>query len=219
MSIHTHTAKVLLVDDHPLVLESIRQLLESNFTIVGMVQDSGDIISRALEQRPDVILLDACMPGLSGFAATKQLKKLLPSVKVILVTMLTEAISISEAFRAGASGYVLKQSASDELHAAIESVLANKRFLSKKIDAEVREAVEHEWFRPEGYSSDLTGRQREILVLLAEGRSTRHIAQQLNISMKTVEFHKANITRKLGVHTTSDLIKFALAQGITTLQF
>ena len=157
------------------------------------------------------------MPGLSGFAATTELKKHLPRVKVILVTMLTEAISISEAFRAGASGYVLKQSASDELRRAIDSVLANKRFLSEKIDPEVREAVEHEWFRPEGYSGDLTGRQREILVFLAEGRTTRHIAQQLNISMKTVEFHKANITRKLGVHTTSDLIKFALAHGITTL--
>jgi len=217
MSIHTQAARVLLVDDHPLVLESIRQLLDPHFTVVGTVQDAGDIITKALDLRPDVILLDACMPGQSGFASTKQLKKMLPSAKVILVTMLTEAISISEAFRAGASGYVLKQSASDELRAAIDSVLANKRYLSKKIDQDVREAVEHEWFRPEGYSSDLTGRQREILVLLAEGRTTRHIAQQLNISMKTVEFHKANITRKLGVHTTSDLIKFALAQGITTL--
>jgi DNA-binding NarL/FixJ family response regulator len=157
------------------------------------------------------------MPELSGFAATKQLKKVLPSVKIILLTMLTEAISISEAFRAGASGYVLKQSASEELHAAIESVSANKRFLSKNIDAEVRESVEHEWFRPEGYSSDLTGRQREILTLLADGQTTRHIAEQLNISMKTVEFHKANITRKVGVHTTPDLIKFALAQGLTSL--
>src|ERR1044072_3168894 len=178
MSLHTHAAKVLLVDDHPLVLESIRHLLEPHVTIGRMVQDSGDIISRALEQRPDVILLDACMPGLSGFAATKQLKKLLPSVKVILVTMLTEAISISEACRAGSSAYVLNRSASDELHAAIESVLANNRFLSKKIDAEVREAVEHEWFRPEGYSSDLTGRQREILVLLEEGGSTRRSSHQ-----------------------------------------
>jgi DNA-binding NarL/FixJ family response regulator len=218
MSVQIHTAKVLLVDDHPLVLASIRQLLEPHFTIVGSVQDSGDIVSYALEYRPDVILLDACMPGLSGFAATKLLKKVLPTVKVILVTMLTEAISISEAFRAGASGYVLKQSASDELHAAIESVLSYKRYLSKSIDSEVREAVEHEWFRPEGYSSDLTGRQREILVLVAEGCSARDIAQQLNISVKTVEFHKANITGKLGVHTTSDLIKFALAQGITSLQ-
>lgn len=217
MLLHTPTVKVLLVDDHPLVLESIRQLLEPNFTIVGMVQDSTDIVNRALEYRPDVILLDACMPGLSGFAATKQLKKLLPSVKVILVTMLTEAISISEAFRAGASGYVLKQSASDDLNQAIETVLANKRFVSKEVDLDVREAVEHEWYRPEGYSSELTGRQREILVLLTEGQSTRHIAHQLNISMKTVEFHKANLTRKLGIHTTADLVKFALAQGITTL--
>ena len=158
------------------------------------------------------------MPGLSGFAATKQLKKLLPTVKVILVTMLTEAISVSEAFRAGANGYVLKQSVSDELHAAIASVLANKRFVSRKIDPEVREAIEHEWLRPEGYSSDLTGRQREVLVLLAEGRTARSIAQQLHISMKTVEFHKAKIMRKLGVHTTADLIKFALVHGITTLE-
>ena len=214
---HTDTITLLLVDDHPLVLESVSKLLEPHFTIVGKVQDSGDIVSRALECRPDVILLDACMPGLSGFAATRELKKRLPKAKVILVTMLTEGISISEGFRAGASGYVLKQSAAEELRLAIETVFANRRFLSEKIAPEIREALEHEWFRPEEYSSDLTGRQREILVLLAQGQSTRHIAQQLNISPKTVEFHKANITRRLGVHTTSDLIKFALAHGLTTL--
>jgi DNA-binding NarL/FixJ family response regulator len=213
----THAIKILLVDDHPLVLESVSKLLEPHFTIVGTVQNSPEMISRALELRPDVILLDACMPGLNGFAATRELKKILPGVKVILVTMLTEAISISEAFRAGASGYALKQSAAEELRLAIETVLANKRFLSRKIAPEVREALEHEWFRPEGYSADLTDRQREILVLLAQGRTSKKIAQQLNISIKTVEFHKANITRKLGVHTTSELIKFALAQGLTTL--
>jgi DNA-binding NarL/FixJ family response regulator len=210
-------ARVLLVDDHPLVLDSIRQLLEPHFKIVGAVQDAHELLAQVKDLKPDIVLLDACLPGMSGFDAARQLRIMLPAVKIILVTMLTEAIAVSEAFRAGANGYVLKQSASDELHAAIESVLANKRFLSRKIDPDVREAVEHEWFRPEGYSSDLTSRQREILVLLAEGRSTKHIAQELKISMKTVEFHKANITRKLGVHTTSDLIKFALAQGITTL--
>lgn len=214
--LHTGTVKILVVDDHPLVLESISRLLAC-YRIVGQVHDPDHIISLALDQRPDVILLDACMPGLSGFSATKQLKKLLPSVKVILVTMLTEAISISEAFRAGANGYVLKQSAGEELLLAIQTVLANKRFLSKTISMEVRETFEDEWFRPEDYSSDLTSRQRQILTLLAEGRTTRHIAAELSISMKTVEFHKANITRKVGVHTTSDLIKFALAQGITTL--
>ena len=131
--------------------------------------------------------------------------------------MLTEAISISEAFRAGASGYVLKQSASEDLRAAIESALANKRFLSQKIEPEIQETVQDEWVRPEGYTSDLTDRQREILALLAEGKTAKQIAQQLRISIKTVEFHKANITRKVGVHTTPDLIKFALAHGITKL--
>ena len=213
----THAIKVLLADDHPLVLESVSKLLEPHFTIVGGVQNSGEIIKRALDSRPDVILLDACMPGLSGFAATREVKRVLPRVKVILLTMLAEAVSISEAFKAGANGYVLKQSAGEELRQAIETVLDNKRFLSQKIAPEVREALEHEWFRPEGYSDDLTHRQREVLVLLAAGRTTRHIAQELNISKKTVEFHKANITRKLGVHSTADLIKFALDRGLTTL--
>jgi DNA-binding NarL/FixJ family response regulator len=210
-------ARVLLVDDHPLVLESLRLLIEPNFTIVGSVHDANELLDRAKDLNPDVVLLDASLPGMSGFEAARRLKTLLPSVKIIMVTMLAEAISVSEAFKAGASGYVLKQSASDELYAAIESVMMNKTFVSRKIDSDVRESVEHKWSRPEGYSSDLTARQREILVLLANGRSTKDIAQTLKISMKTVEFHKANITRKLGVHTNSDLIKFALAQGITTL--
>ena len=108
---HTHSIKILLVDDHPLVLESISTLLEPHFTIVGKVQEADEIVRRAIEYNPDVILMDARMPKISGFAATKALKAQLPRVKVILVTMLTEAISISEAFKAGANGYVLKQSA------------------------------------------------------------------------------------------------------------
>jgi DNA-binding NarL/FixJ family response regulator len=215
--VDTKAIKVLLVDDHPLVLESLSTLLEPHFTLVGLVQHSSELIGRAIELKPDVILMDARMPGLSGFDATREVKKLLPSAKVILVTMLTEAIAISEAFQAGASGYVLKQSASEELRLAIETVLANKRFLSQKIAPEVREALEHEWFKPVSYSGDLTDRQREILMLLSQGGTAKKIAQQLHISVKTVEFHKANITRKLGVHTTSELIKFALAHGLTTL--
>lgn len=214
---NTEAIKLLLVDDHPLVLESISTLLEPHFTIVGRVTDADEIVRRALEYRPDVILMDARMPGIGGFAATKQLKAHIPRVKVIVVTMLTEAVSISEAFKAGANGYVLKQSASDELRLAIETVVANKRFVSQKIPPHVREALEDEWLKPEGFTGDLTSRQREILILLSQGRTAKHIAQQLNISLKTVEFHKANITRKLGIHTTSELIKFALAHGLTTL--
>jgi DNA-binding NarL/FixJ family response regulator len=215
--LYKEAIKVLLVDDHPLVLESLSSLLEADFTIVGKVQDPREIMPRVLEHRPDIILMDVCMPGTSGFAATREIKRHLPKVKVIQVTMLTEATAISEAFRAGANGYVLKQSAAEELRLAIETVYANKRFLSEKIPSDVRESLEHEWFKPADYSGNLTNREREVVILLAQGQTAKQIAEQLDISIKTVEFHRANITRKLGVHTTSDLTKFALAHGLTTL--
>ncbi|MBX3331504.1 MAG: response regulator transcription factor [Nitrospira sp.] len=212
-----YRARLLLADDHPLVLESMKELLEPEFSVVGTAQTGQQLLEEAEKLLPDIVLLDANMPGMSGFEAARNLKNLLPTIKIIFVTMLTEAIAVSEGFRAGAMGYVLKQDASDELHAAVKSVLANRRFVSSKLDPEVREAMECQWSRPEGYTTDLTERQRQILALLANGSSTKHIAKELNISMKTVEFHKANITRKLGVHTTSDLIRVALASGMTAL--
>ncbi|MDK2745418.1 MAG: response regulator transcription factor [Nitrospira sp.] len=212
-----YSAHILLADDHPLVLESMKQLLEPTFSVVGTARTGQEVLDAAKELRPDIVLLDANMPGMSGFEAARKLKSLVPTVKVIFVTMLTEAVYVSEAFRAGAVGYVLKQSASDELHEAVKSAMMNRRYVSTKLNVEIREAMECEWSRPEGYTTDLTQRQRQILVLLANGCTTKSIAKDLNISMKTVEFHKANITRKLGVRTTSDLIRFALASGITEL--
>jgi DNA-binding NarL/FixJ family response regulator len=195
----------------------MKQLLEPEFSVVGTAQTGQQVLEEAEKLHPDIVLLDANMPGMSGFEAARKLKNLLPTVKIIFVTMLTEAIAVSEGFRAGAMGYVLKQDASDELLAAVKSVLANRRFVSSKLDTEVREAMECQWSRPEGYTTNLTERQRQILAMLANGSSTKNIAKELNISMKTVEFHKANITRKLGVHTTSDLIRVALASGMTAL--
>ena len=212
-----YSARLLLADDHPLVLESMKQLLEPEFSVVGTAQTGQQVLEEAEKLHPDIVLLDANMPGMSGFEAARRLKNLLPTVKIIFVTMLTEAIAVSEGFRAGAMGYVLKQDASDELHAAVKSVLANRKFVSSKLDTEVREAMECQWSRPEGYTTNLTERQRQILAMLANGLSTKNIAKELNISMKTVEFHKANITRKLGVRTTSDLIRVALASGMTAL--
>jgi DNA-binding NarL/FixJ family response regulator len=212
-----YSARLLLADDHPLVLESMKQLLEPEFSVVGTAQTGQQVLEEAEKLHPDIVLLDANMPGMSGFEAARRLKNLLPTVKIIFVTMLTEAIAVSEGFRAGAMGYVLKQDASDELHAAVKSVLANRKFVSAKLDTEVREAMECQWSRPEGYTTNLTERQRQILAMLANGSSTKNIAKELNISMKTVEFHKANITRKLGVRTTSDLIRVALASGMTAL--
>lgn len=212
-----YSARILLADDHPLVLESVKQLLEPDFLVVGTAQTGQQVLEEAQKVQPDIVLLDASMPGMSGFEAARRLKTLLPTIKIIFVTMLTEAIAVSEGFRAGAMGYVLKQDASDELHAAVKSVMANQRFVSSKLDMEVREAMECQWSRPEGYTTDLTERQRQILAMLANGSSTKNIAKELSISMKTVEFHKANITRKLGVRTTSDLIRVALASGMTAL--
>ena len=212
-----HSARILIADDHPLVVESIRQLLEPTFSVVGTVGTGEELLAAAEALRPEVVLLDVNMPGMSGFEAARQLHLKLPSVKIVFLTMQAEAIAVSQGFRSGASGYVLKQSVSDELYSAVQSVMANRRFLSSGIDPEVREAIECEWSRPEGYSSNLTGRQRQVLIMLADGRSTKHIAEELNISTKTVEFHKANITHKLGIRTTSDLIRFALTEGMTSL--
>jgi len=212
-----YSARILLADDHPLVLESVKQLLEPDFSVVGTAQTGQQVLEEAQKLNPDIVMLDANMPGMSGFEAARRLKTLLPTIKIIFVTMLTEAIAVSEGFRAGAMGYVLKQDASDELHTAVKSVMANQRFVSSKLDMEVREAMECQWSRPEGYTTNLTERQRQILAMLANGSSTKNIAKELNISMKTVEFHKANITRKLGVRTTSDLIRVALASGMTAL--
>jgi DNA-binding NarL/FixJ family response regulator len=212
-----YSARILLADDHPLVLESVKQLLEPDFSVVGTAQTGQQVLEEAQKLNPDIVMLDANMPGMSGFEAARRLKTVLPAVKIIFVTMLTEAIAVSEGFRAGAMGYVLKQDAADELHAAVKSVMANRRFVSSKLDMEVREAMECQWSRPEGYTTNLTERQRQILAMLANGSSTKNIAKELNISMKTVEFHKANITRKLGVRTTSDLIRVALASGMTAL--
>lgn len=212
-----YSARILLADDHPLVLESVKQLLEPDFSVVGTAQTGQQVLEEAQKLHPDIVLLDANMPGMSGFEAARRLKSILPAIKIIFVTMLTEAIAVSEGFRAGAMGYVLKQDASDELHTAVKSVMANQRFVSSKLDMEVREAMECQWSRPEGYTTNLTERQRQILAMLANGSSTKNIAKELNISMKTVEFHKANITRKLGVRTTSDLIRVALASGMTAL--
>lgn len=212
-----YSARILLADDHPLVLESVKQLLEPEFSVVGTAKTGQEVLDEAQRLHPDIVLLDVNMPGMNGFEAARQLKSLLPAVKVIFVTMLTEAVAVSEGFRAGAMGYVLKQDAADELYAAVNSVMANRRFVSSKLDMEVREAMECQWSRPEGYTTNLTERQRQILAMLANGSSTKNIAKELNISMKTVEFHKANITRKLGVRTTSDLIRVALASGMTAL--
>ena len=209
--------RVFIADDHLLVLEGFRQLLADDTVIVGTVHSGAELLEQAQGATPDIILLDISMPDMSGFDLIPLLKRKLPHVKIILVTMLSEPFYVSEGFRKGANGYVLKQSASTELLSAIRMVMSNRRYVSPEVAADVRESIEQPWSRPDGYHVQLTPRQHEVLGMLANGVPTTTIATALGISMKTVEFHKAAIMNKLGIKTIAELTKFALVQGMTKL--
>lgn len=213
-------ARVLLADDHVLVLEGFQRLLDEDFSVVGTAENGQELLDKAQAVRPDVILLDISMPKMNGLDAAQQLKKLLPAVKIVFVTMLSEPTYVTEAFRLGASGFVLKQSAASELVTAVEQVLQNRRFISSHVAPEVRESVLlHPQGAPrEGFSGRLTSRQREVLEFLAKGHTTKEIARRLAISAKTVEFHKSKIMHELGIHTPAELTKYAVAHGISSLE-
>lgn len=210
---------VLIADDHPLVAEALCQLLEQDFEVLGTVGTGEDLLAQFRKVRPDVVLLDAVLPRQDGFVVARQLKTLARDVRILFVTMLSEPIYISKAFRIGVKGYVLKHAAASELLQAIRAVLRNERYISSEIIGEVREALEYPWIKPEGFTECLTERQRQILRLVSHGTPAQVIAKTLNISAKTVRYHKTCIHKKLGVQSASDLTKFALLSGLTSLTY
>jgi DNA-binding NarL/FixJ family response regulator len=212
-----HQPRIFIADDHPLVVEGFRQLLANDTVIVGTAHRGAELLEKATKLAPDIVLLDVSMPDTNGFDLIQTLKRKIPRVKIILVTMLSEPFYVSEGFRKGANGYVLKQSASDELMAAIRTVMKDRRYVSAEVAPDVRESVENPWVRPEGYSVHLTPRQDAVLRMFANGLTAKTIATKMGISVKTVEFHKAGIVKKLGLKTASDLTRFALSQGLTEL--
>jgi len=211
--------RVLMADDHSLILAGLRKLVEGECEVVGTVEDGRALVEAAQKLRPDLILLDISMPLLNGLEATRQLTKLVPESKVIILTMHASPTYATEAFQAGASGYLLKRSAASELSQAIQSVLQGRQYLTPLITKDVLDSV----FKPSTgergtpASTALTPRQREVLQLVAEGRGTKEIATILNVSVKTVEFHKFRIMQQLDIHTTADLTKYAITHGITGL--
>jgi DNA-binding NarL/FixJ family response regulator len=209
--------RVFIADDHPLVLEGFRQLLANETVIVGSAHSGAELLEKVQRAAPDIVLLDVSLPDKNGFDLIQSLKRKLPRVKIILVTMLSEPFYVSEGFQKGANGYVLKQSASAELMTAIRTVMSDCRYVSPEVAADVRESIEYPWIRPEGYTVQLTPRQQEVLRMFANGLSAKAIATTMGISVKTVEFHKAGIVKKLGLKTASDLTRFALSQGLTRL--
>jgi len=210
-------ARVLLADDHTIVAEGLASLLELDYELVGRVQNGRDLLRAADELSPDVIVTDISMPLLNGIEALRQLKKSNPDVRVVFLTVHADVSYVTEAFRAGASGYVLKQSAAEELRSAIRAVHAGETYITPLIAtdrlAELLEADQ----ATESLAVVLTPREREVLQLLAEGRSAKEIASVLDISPRTVEFHKYNVMEKLGLRTTAELTQYAIKHGIVSV--
>ena len=205
-------ARILLADDHTLTLEGICAVLEPHHEIVGMVMDGRALLDAALRLKPDLIVLDITMPLLNGIDAAVQIKKSLPGVKLLFVTMHVNPAYLEAALNAGGTGYVLKSAAREELLEAINSVLNGRIYVTPSLSSEHLERFTD----PSRAAATLrlTTREREILQLIAEGRAGKEIAFLLSISIKTVAFHRENIKKKLGLGTTAELTKHAIEQGL-----
>ena len=212
--------RLLLADDHTLLLEGIRLMLEPEFDLVGSVEDGQALLAAAKSLKPDVILLDISMPLLNGIDAARRLRKLLPSARLIFVTMHAGADYVAEAFRAGAMGYLLKRAAASELIIAIRAVLKGNHYVSPLVTRNALEVLISSSKPGAGgkFSDRLTPRQREVLQLVAEGRSRKEISGILSISVKTVEFHKGTLMRKLNLQTVADFTRYAIEHGIITAE-
>ena len=203
--------RVLVADDHALVSAGISKLLENDFDLIGTVPDGRALVAAVQDRKPDVILLDISMPELNGIEAARQIRLNQPNAKLIFVTVHSDTPYVIEALRAGASGYVLKRSAASELVTAVQEVLDDKVYVTPLI---AKSAVDNFLKSPGGRISFLSNRQREVLQLVAEGYSAKEIAKMLGISAKTVEFHKGVIMKKLNLHSTAELTRYAIENGI-----
>ncbi|MEC4668071.1 MAG: response regulator transcription factor [Nitrospirota bacterium] len=209
--------RVLLADDHKIVVEGLRNLLEPEFELVGTVEDGRALVAAAAELRPDVIVADISMPLLNGIEAARQIKKADSGAKIVFLTMHPDVTYATRAFEAGASGYVLKHSAPSELVTAIREALKGRTYVTPMIAKDVLQSFMDRSHKREDVFHKLTPRQREILQLVTEGRSAKEIASLLNISPRTVEFHKYRMMEDLGLRTNAELIQFAIKHGLASV--
>lgn len=200
---------VLLADDHAIVSQGLQSLLRESFDLVGSVRDGRALVATVAELKPDVVVTDISMPGLNGLEAIRQIKKIRRSTRVIALTMHSEPTLVAEALKAGASGYVLKSSAVEELERAIHEVLLGRTYVTSLIAKDVF-SVLMEAGSSASPEPQLTARQREVLQLIGEGRTMKEIASALNISPRTAESHKYDMMQTLGCKTTADLIRHAV---------
>ncbi len=206
--------RLLLADDHRLVLEGFERLLEPEFEVVGTVEDGRALVATAPKLHPDVVLLDIAMPVLNGIDAARQLRKICPETKLIFVTMHDGDAFVKAAFQAGGSGYVLKRAALKELATAIRIVLNGGHYLPPDISVTLSELLEKTSAPSGSRIHHLTLRQRQVLQLIAEGRRNKEIATLLGISVKGVEYHKTAITKILGTNKLAELTRIAASEGL-----
>ena len=206
-------ARILLADDHALLLEAFKKLLEPEFEVVGTASDGRALLRMAAELKPDLIMLDISMPLLNGLDAGRQVKIILPAVKLIYLTMNQDLDLVTEALQIGANGYVLKNSAYSELRKAISRALLGRTYVTPLVTQEMDGFLLQDPMRRKQIIR-LTARQREVLQLLAEGRSMKEAAHILNVTPRTVAFHKYRMMEDFNIHSNAELFKFAVRQHV-----
>lgn len=213
-----NTLRILLADDHEIVRRGLRQLLEDHegWTVCGEAVTGRQAVEMARELVPNLVILDLTMPELNGLEATRQIRKELPSTEVLMFTMHESEQLIGEVLAAGAKGYLLKSDASRSIVAAVEALAQGKPYFNLNVSAALLDSfLRSQKQEREALADPLTAREREIVQLLAEGKSNKHIATLLAISLKTVETHRASIMRKLDAHSVVDIVRYAMRNKLT----
>jgi len=213
--------KILLADDHKIIREGLRALIEkqSDMEVAAEAQDGSETVKLARKLSPDIVIMDIGMPGINGIDATRQIVAEDHNIKVIALSMHSDRRFVLQMLKAGASGYLLKDSAFEELVIAIHTIMKKQPYLSPKVTDVVVKEYLHNLSKNESTAfSILTVREREVLQLIAEGKSTKQIASILNISVKTIETHRQQVMEKVGVHSIAELTKYAIREGLTSLE-
>jgi DNA-binding NarL/FixJ family response regulator len=209
--------RVLLADDHKILLEGLKSLLHSEFEIIGIAEDGRALVAAAETLRPDVIVADISMPLLNGIEAARQIKQVDQKIKIVFLTMHVDATYAASALEAGASGFVLKHSAPSELIVAIRETIRGRTYVTPTVAGDLSRSLQCGAVQQEGQFGSLSPRQREVLQLLAEGKSAKEIAAILQVSTRTVEFHKYRMMDQLRIKTSAELVQYAVKHGLTTL--
>jgi two-component system, NarL family, response regulator NreC len=207
---------ILVVDDHPIVRQGLRHLLEAEpeFKVVGEAEDGIEALRLVERLRPDILVLDMMMPSLNGLEVLRQIKNLSPSTRAIILSMQSADTYVLEALKNGAVGYVLKETGPSELVNAVHEVVQGNQYLSAKLSNRLKSSGQMLMDTPSDAYETLTAREREILQMTAEGLTSHEVGEKLAISPRTIEVHRGNLMNKLGIHSQAELIRFAIKRGI-----